>query len=69
MILESRFLACGEFGYGSDNITELENLICNELLLLEKLLSDENYDYAEVNNKYIRIHNLLEEREAMLKHY
>ena len=69
VILESRFLACGAFGYGSDNITELENLICNELLLLEKLLSDENYDYAEVNDKYIRIHNLLEEREAMLKHY
>lgn len=69
VILESRFLACGEFGHGSDNITELENLICNELLSLEKLLSDENYDYAEVNDKYIRIHNLLEEREAMLKHY
>ena len=34
--LEARFLACGEFGYGSDNITELETLICNELLSLEK---------------------------------
>lgn len=69
VILESRFLACGEFGYGSYGITELENHICNKLVELEKLLSDENYDYAEVNDKYIRIHNLLEEREAMLKHY
>lgn len=67
--LESRFLACGEFGDGSHDITELENHICNKLVELEKLLSDENYDYAEVNDKYIRIHNLLEEREAMLKHY
>lgn len=67
--LEARFLACGEFGYGSHNITELENHICNELVELGKLLSDANYDYAEVNDKYIRIHNLLEEREAMLKHY
>lgn len=69
VILESRFLACGEFGYGNYDITELENHICNKLVELEKLLSDENYDYAEVNDKYIRIHNLLEEREAMLKHY
>lgn len=69
VILESRFLACGEFGYGSYDITELENHICNKLVELEKLLSDENYDYAEVNDKYIGIHNLLEEREAMLKHY
>ena len=69
VILESRFLACGEFGDGSYDITELENHICNKLVELEKLLSDENYDYAEVNDKYIRIHNLLEEREAMLKHY
>lgn len=69
VILESRFLACGEFGYGRYDITELENHICNKLVELEKLLSDENYDYAEVNDKYIRIHNLLEEREAMLKHY
>ena len=67
--LESRFLACGEFGYGSYDITELENHICNKLVELEKLLSHENYDYAEVNDKYIRIHNLLEEREAILKHY
>lgn len=67
--LESRFLACGEFGDGSHDITELENHICNELVELGKLLSDANYDYAEVNDKYIRIHNLLEEREAMLKHY
>lgn len=67
--LESRFLACGEFGDGSHDITELENHICNELVDLGKLLSDANYDYAEVNDKYIRIHNLLEEREAMLKHY
>ena len=67
--LEAQFLACGEFGYGSYDITELENHICNKLVELEKLLSDENYDYAEVNDKYIRIHNLLEEREAMLKHY
>lgn len=67
--LEARFLACGEFGDGSYDITELENHICNKLVELEKLLSDENYDYAEVNDKYIRIHNLLEEREAMLKHY
>ena len=51
------------------DITELENHICNKLVELEKLLSDENYDYAEVNDKYIRIYNLLEEREAMLKHY
>lgn len=67
--LEAQFLACGEFGDGSHDITELENHICNKLVELEKLLSDENYDYAEVNDKYIRIHNLLEEREAMLKHY
>ena len=67
--LEAQFLACGEFGYGSTDITELENHICNELVELEKLLSDESYDYAEVNDKYIRIHKLLEEREAMLKHY
>ena len=67
--LEARFLACGEFGYASHNITELENHICNELVELGKLLSDANYDYAEVNDKYIRIHSLLEEREAMLKHY
>ena len=67
--LESRFLACGEFVDGSHDITELENHICNELVELGKLLSDANYDYAEVNDKYIRIHNLLEEREAMLKHY
>lgn len=67
--LESRFLACGEFGDGSHDITELENHICNELVELGNLLSDANYDYAEVNDKYIRIHNLLEEREAMLKHY
>lgn len=69
VILEAQFLACGEFGYGSYDIIELENHICNKLVELEKLLSDENYDYAEVNDKYIRIHNLLEEREAMLKHY
>lgn len=69
VILESRFLACGEFGYGGYDITELENHICNKLVELEKLLSDANYDYAEVNDKYIGIHNLLEEREAMLKHY
>lgn len=69
VILESRFLACGEFWYGSYDITELENHICNKLVELEKLLSDANYDYAEVNDKYIGIHNLLEEREAMLKHY
>lgn len=67
--LEAQFLACGEFGDVSHDITELENHICNKLVELEKLLSDENYDYAEVNDKYIRIHNLLEEREAMLKHY
>ena len=67
--LEAQFLACGEFGYGSHDITELENYICNELVELEKMMSDESYDYAEVNDKYIRIHNLLEEREAMLKHY
>ena len=69
MALEAQFLACGELGYGSPDITELEKHICNELVKLEKLLSDESYDYAEVNDKYIRIHNLLEEREAMLKHY
>ena len=67
--LEARFLACGEFGYGSDNITELETLICNELLSLEKMVSDESYDRAEVNDKYTRIYNLLEEREGLLKHY
>ena len=68
LALESRILSCGEFGYGNNSITELENRICNELMELEKVFSDKNEDYAEVNDKYDRLENLLEEREMLLKH-
>ena len=54
--------------YGNNSITELENRICNELMELEKVFSDKNEDYAEVNDKYDRLENLLEEREMLLKH-
>lgn len=35
---------------------------------VEKVFSDKNEDYVEVNDKYDRLENLLEEREMLLKH-
>lgn len=66
--LESMFLAGGEFGYGNNSVIELENRICNELMELEKIISNLSDDCAEVNNRYTKLENLLEEREALVKH-
>lgn len=68
LALESRILACGEFGYGNNSITELENQICNELRELGKNFNKDE-SYAEINNKYDKLEGLLEERETLLKHY
>ena len=69
VVLETRLLAGGEFGYGDNSVIELENRICNELMELEKILSNLSDDCAEVNNRYTKLENLLEEREALVKHY
>ena len=45
--LEAQFLACGEFGYGSYDITELENHICNKLVELE------HYFLIEYHTKHL----------------
>lgn len=68
-VLESRFLASGEFGYGNNSVIELENSICNELTELEKILSKGSNDCADINNRYTKLEALLEEREVLLKHY
>ena len=68
-VLESRFLAGGEFGYGDNSVIELENRICNELTELEKILSKGSNDCADINNRYTKLEALLEEREVLLKHY
>lgn len=65
--LQSKILTCGDFGYGNDDITRLENDICNMLLEIEENIH--NNDLNSIFNKYMKIENLIQERDALLKHY
>lgn len=67
--LQTRISACGDFGYSNDDVTILENKICDILFDIEKSTKDANINIKDNIDKIFKVKSLLEERDALLKHY